>query len=163
MKSIALQGGDIGGSLVSGMSAASPFARRQTQVVVEPVCFSDEFATDPAKVAQWTAFVSEIEDFNAVQAWMGSLLGNAYADVRRPLVSSLNVCDLVPLSAVWSGPRRGPQNGLNHIGWGSVGNSVPGSISFTCSASSIIQRGGGGVATRRPSDQIGVFALTLAA
>lgn len=33
------------------------FARRQTQVVVEPVCFSDEFATDPAKVAQWTAFV----------------------------------------------------------------------------------------------------------
>lgn len=47
--------------------------------------------------------VSEIEDFNAFQAWLGSLPGHAYANVRRPLVSSLNVCDLVPLSAVWSG------------------------------------------------------------
>ena len=48
--------------------------------------------------------VSEIESFNAFQAWLGSLPGHAYANVRRPLISSLNVCDLVPLSAVWSGP-----------------------------------------------------------
>jgi type IV secretion system protein VirB4 len=50
--------------------------------------------------------VSEIEDFNALQAWLGSLPGHAYANVRRPVVSSLNVCDLVPLSAVWSGPEE---------------------------------------------------------
>ncbi len=48
--------------------------------------------------------ISEIETFNAFQAWLGSLPGHAYANVRRPLISSLNVCDLVPLSAVWSGP-----------------------------------------------------------
>jgi type IV secretion system protein VirB4 len=72
---------------------------------------SDEAAaTDKARAVQQvvdgTGLVSEIEDFNAVQAWLGSLPGHAYADVRRPLVSSLNVCDLVPLSAVWSGPAR---------------------------------------------------------
>ena len=67
-------------------------------------------ATDKARAVQQvvdgTGLVSEIEDFNAVQAWLGSLPGHAYADVRRPLVSSLNICDLVPLSAVWSGPAR---------------------------------------------------------
>jgi type IV secretion system protein VirB4 len=52
------------------------------------------------------ALVSEIEDFNAIQAWLGSLPGHPYADVRRPMISSLNVCDLVPLSAIWSGPAR---------------------------------------------------------
>ena len=67
-------------------------------------------ATDKARAVQQvvdaTGLVSEIEDFNAVQAWLGSLPGHAYADVRRPLVSSLNLCDLVPLSAVWSGSAR---------------------------------------------------------
>jgi type IV secretion/conjugal transfer VirB4 family ATPase len=57
------------------------------------------------QVVDGVGLVSEVEDFNAVQAWLGSLPGHAYADVRRPLISSLNVCDLVPLSAVWSGPK----------------------------------------------------------
>jgi predicted nucleotidyltransferase component of viral defense system len=33
------------------------FARRQTPVVVDPVCFTDGFATDPVKMIQWAAFV----------------------------------------------------------------------------------------------------------
>ena len=70
----------------------------------------EQTATEKARAVQQVVdgvgLVSEIEDFNAVQAWMGSLPGHAYADVRRPLISSLNVCDLVPLSAVWSGPAR---------------------------------------------------------
>ena len=65
-------------------------------------------ATEKARAVQQivdgVGLVSEIEDFNAVQAWLGSLPGHAYADIRRPMVSSLNVCDLVPLSAIWSGP-----------------------------------------------------------
>jgi type IV secretion/conjugal transfer VirB4 family ATPase len=67
-------------------------------------------ATEKARAVQQVVdgvgLVSEIEGFNAVQAWLGSLPGHAYADVRRPMVSSLNVCDLVPLSAIWSGPAR---------------------------------------------------------
>jgi len=48
--------------------------------------------------------VAKLEDVNAVEAWLGSLPGQAYADLRRPLVSSLNLCDLLPVSAVWPGP-----------------------------------------------------------
>ena len=49
-------------------------------------------------------FVCKVEDVNAVEAWLGSLPGHCYADLRRPLVSSLNLCDMIPMSAIWSGP-----------------------------------------------------------
>lgn len=58
------------------------------------------------RVCDSTGLVSRIEDFNAVQAWFGSLPGHAYADVRRPILSSLSLCDLLPLSSVWSGASR---------------------------------------------------------
>lgn len=48
--------------------------------------------------------VARIEDLNAVEAWLGSLPGEPYADVRRPLISTLNLADLLPVSAVWAGP-----------------------------------------------------------
>lgn len=51
-------------------------------------------------------FVCKVEDVNAVEAWLGSLPGQAYADLRRPFVSSLNLCDMVPMSAIWPGPTR---------------------------------------------------------
>src|SRR3546814_5951386 len=44
-------------------------------------------------------FVAKVEDVNAVEAWLGSLPGHAYADIRRPLVTSLNLCDMLPNSA----------------------------------------------------------------
>ncbi len=47
--------------------------------------------------------VARIEDINAVDAWLGSLPGEPYADVRRPMVSTLNLADLLPVSAVWAG------------------------------------------------------------
>ena len=49
-------------------------------------------------------FVCKVEDVNAVESWLGSLPGHAYADLRRPLVSSLNLCDMIPMSAIWPGP-----------------------------------------------------------
>jgi type IV secretion system protein VirB4 len=49
-------------------------------------------------------FVAKIEDVNAVEAWLGSLPGHAYADVRRPMVTTLALCDMLPISANWSGP-----------------------------------------------------------
>jgi type IV secretion system protein VirB4 len=50
--------------------------------------------------------VARIEDLNAVEAWLGGLPGEAYADVRRPMISTLNLADLLPISAVWAGPSR---------------------------------------------------------
>ena len=45
------------------------------------------------------------ETLNAVDAWFGSLPGLCRANVRRPLLSSLNLAHIFPLSAVWAGPE----------------------------------------------------------
>lgn len=50
--------------------------------------------------------VARVEDLNALEAWLGSIPGEPYADVRRPMVSTLNLADLLPASAVWAGPAR---------------------------------------------------------
>jgi type IV secretion system protein VirB4 len=64
----------------------------------------DEMARAVLAALNGQGFVARIEDFNAVEAWLGSLPGEVYADPRRPIVSTLNLSDLMPASAVWAGP-----------------------------------------------------------
>ena len=45
------------------------------------------------------------ESLNAVEAWLGSLPGNPYANVRQPIVHTLNLAHMMPVSAVWAGPE----------------------------------------------------------
>ena len=58
------------------------------------------------KVIQGRDFTCMVESVNAVEAWLGSLPGHAYANVRQPPVSTLNLAHMIPLSAVWAGPER---------------------------------------------------------
>jgi hypothetical protein len=58
------------------------------------------------KVIQGRDFTCMVEKVNAVDAWLGSLPGHAYANVRQPPVSTLNLAHMIPLSAVWAGPAR---------------------------------------------------------
>lgn len=51
-------------------------------------------------------FVSKSEQANAVDAWLGSLPGHAYSDIRRVLISTQSVADLIPASALWAGPTH---------------------------------------------------------
>lgn len=43
------------------------------------------------------------ESLNALEAWLGSLPGNVYANVRQPLIHTLNLAHLLPLSSTWAG------------------------------------------------------------
>jgi type IV secretion/conjugal transfer VirB4 family ATPase len=58
------------------------------------------------KVIQGRDFTCIAESVNAVEAWLGSLPGHVYANVRQPPVSTLNLAHMIPLSAVWAGPQR---------------------------------------------------------
>ncbi|MFN8682556.1 conjugal transfer protein TrbE [Paracoccus sp. P2] len=58
------------------------------------------------KIVQGRDFTAMIETVNAVDAWLGSLPGHAYANVRQPPVSTLNLAHMIPLSAVWAGEAR---------------------------------------------------------
>ncbi|MCA1200152.1 conjugal transfer protein TrbE [Sphingomonas sp. R647] len=58
------------------------------------------------KVIQGRDFTVIAEGVNAIEAWLGSLPGHVYANVRQPPISTLNLAHMVPLSAVWAGPAR---------------------------------------------------------
>ena len=55
------------------------------------------------KVIQGRDFTCMAESINSVDAWLGSLPGHAYANVRQPPISTMNIAHMIPLSAVWAG------------------------------------------------------------
>ena len=61
-----------------------------------------------AKTVQNLGFSARIEDVNSVEAWRGSLPGDGYRNVRRVVLHTLNLADLLPISAVWAGNKENP-------------------------------------------------------
>jgi type IV secretion/conjugal transfer VirB4 family ATPase len=43
------------------------------------------------------------ETLNSREAWLSSLPGHVYANVRRPVVSTMNLVHMIPASSVWTG------------------------------------------------------------
>lgn len=58
------------------------------------------------RIVNGLGFTAVREGVNAVEAWLSSLPGQVYANVRQPLVHTLNLAHLIPLSSVWAGPER---------------------------------------------------------
>ncbi len=67
---------------------------------------ADEKRRQVERAIQGRGFVTIPETLNAVEAWLSSIPGHAYANVRQPSVSTLNLAHLIPVSAVWAGPER---------------------------------------------------------
>lgn len=67
---------------------------------------ADEKLKAAERVIQNKGFVCISETFNAVEAWLGSLPGHVYANVRQPPISTQVLSHLMPISAVWAGPER---------------------------------------------------------
>jgi type IV secretion system protein VirB4 len=60
------------------------------------------------KKIQNLGFSCRLETINAVEAWRGSLPGDGYRNVRRVLLHTLNLADLLPITSVWAGLRENP-------------------------------------------------------
>ena len=58
------------------------------------------------KAIQGRDFTCLRETVNAVEAWLGSLPGHVYANVRQPPLSTMNLAHMMPFSAVWAGATR---------------------------------------------------------
>ena len=69
---------------------------------------ADRRLREVERVINGRGFVTIHETLNAVDAWLGTLHGNPYGNVRQPIVHTLNLAHLMPASAVWAGP------GSNH-------------------------------------------------
>ncbi len=60
------------------------------------------------KTCQNMGFDPRIETHNATEAWLGSIPIHGWYDVRKPLVSTRNVADIMPLTSVWPGLEVNP-------------------------------------------------------
>ena len=58
------------------------------------------------RVIDGRGFATIEESANAVEAWLSSLPGHVYANVRQAPINTLNLAHLMPLSATWAGPAR---------------------------------------------------------
>lgn len=60
------------------------------------------------RLVQAEGFGARIETLNATDAYLGSLPGNWYCNIREPLINTNNLADLIPLNSVWSGDPVAP-------------------------------------------------------
>ena len=53
-------------------------------------------------------FQSQVERYHCLEVYLGTLPGYSYANVRKWLVHSLNVADIMPSTSIWSGLSYNP-------------------------------------------------------
>lgn len=53
-------------------------------------------------------FSARTETINTMDAFMGTLPGHGVENVRRPLLNTMNVADLLPTSSIWTGQNEAP-------------------------------------------------------
>ena len=66
----------------------------------------DEHIRIAERIINGRGFTAIRETLNAVDAWLGTLPGHVYANVRQPILHTLNLAHMVPLSAVWAGEAQ---------------------------------------------------------
>lgn len=77
------------------------------------------------KIIQGRDFICVIEGMNAIEAWLGSLPGHAYANVRQPPISTLNLAHMLPLSGMWAGAERDEHFAAPPLFYGKSEGSTP--------------------------------------
>lgn len=60
------------------------------------------------RAIQNLGFGCRIEGVNAIEAWLGSIPGHAQPNLRRPMMHTMHMTDMVPLSSIWPGQEFCP-------------------------------------------------------
>ena len=94
---------------------ASGFVRfcyyTQAVVVMDPDADRASYiAGEILKALNDAGFTGRIETVNAIDAYLGSLPGHGYPNLRRPLVSTRNIADLLPVTSIWPGLATNPSS-----------------------------------------------------
>lgn len=68
----------------------------------------DDRCREVVREVRRIGFGARRETVNTMEAWLGSLAGHPEPNIRRPVMHTLNVSDLVPLASVWPGSPVAP-------------------------------------------------------
>lgn len=84
-------------------------AINQVAVVFEPSAeAADAVAQALVKTLQDHGCTARLETVNALDAFLGTLPGHGTPNLRRPIVHTRNVADLIPVTSVWPGLAENP-------------------------------------------------------
>ena len=102
----------------------------QVVVVTDPDAGrADRVARDALRALNDAGFTGRVETVNALEAYLGSLPGHGYPNLRRPLLSTRNVADLLPVTSVWPGLATNPSPyfppGSPPLMWGATAGATP--------------------------------------
>jgi len=93
-----VQGGYVG----AGFLSSCIVLLHEDQVILQ------DWARELRRAILTLGFGCRIETINALDAWLGTHPGNWFANLRRPLINTLNLADLLPLASIWAGERNCP-------------------------------------------------------
>lgn len=65
----------------------------------------DVSARSIKKAINQLGFAARIESINTMDAFFGGLPGHGVENVRRPLINTMNLADLLPTSTIWTGQQ----------------------------------------------------------
>jgi type IV secretion/conjugal transfer VirB4 family ATPase len=60
------------------------------------------------KAVNHLGFTARVETVNTMDAWLGTLPGHGVENVRRPLINTMNLADLLPVASIWTGEDKAP-------------------------------------------------------
>ena len=101
---------EMAGAIAMGSSGEVSFGYHSSAVVLageDEADLTEKVQAIQKKLAE-RGFSCRIETLNAVEAFLGSLPGHGYYNIRRPVISSLNLAHLIPSASPWLGKRRAP-------------------------------------------------------
>ena len=94
--------GISGGAVSAGYYTANLLFYGEDRSLVE------HSARQAEKAINNLGFSARIETINTMDAWLGSLPGHGVENVRRPLINTMNLADLLPVSSIWQGEKKAP-------------------------------------------------------
>jgi type IV secretion system protein VirB4 len=72
----------------------------------------EEKTREIIKAFEFLGFTDRIEKRNGTEAFLGSLPGHGYENIRRPMISSLSYADIIPATTDWTGEEYCPSSHL---------------------------------------------------
>lgn len=73
-----------------------------------------ELTRQVRKIVLGLGFGARIEGLNATEAWLGTLPGHTRENVRRPVIDTSHLSNLLPLSSSWTGSALCPSPMIEH-------------------------------------------------
>jgi type IV secretion system protein VirB4 len=101
---------DADDAMAEAESGEVRFCHATVKVIVtaDSAAEADEAVRMIFRVGQNAGFDPRLETINCAEAWLGSIPIHGWYDIRKPLVSTRNLADILPLTSIWPGLAVNP-------------------------------------------------------